>query len=132
MTGRMKITPAIRSLRAPATVLVLGALLLRALIPAGYMPGNLIAGEFAVLCPTGLPAEVAHQLHQGHLDDGEQQLDMDSECPIGAALQLIAISSPATIDATTIHQPWYEMPGSENAPAADRRRNYLIRGPPSV
>jgi len=113
-------------------VLVLGALLIRALIPVGYMPGNLVAGEFAVLCPTGLPDEIAHLLHQGHHDDGEQQVDMDADCPIGAALKLIAISSPASIDATTIHQSWYGVPGSDVASPANRRRNHLIRGPPSV
>ena len=38
--------------RFPA-VLVAVALLLRAAVPLGYMPGKLFAGEFMVLCPVG-------------------------------------------------------------------------------
>ncbi len=70
-------------------VLVLGVLMLtlRALIPLGYMPGNLLAGEFVVLCPTGMPIEVMQALHQNHHDSEQAVMDVDQTCPIGSALQ---------------------------------------------
>lgn len=67
--------------------LALAALLLRALIPLGYMPGNLLAGELAVLCPVGMPPAVMHALHHGHHEADEDVVSTDQACPIGTALQ---------------------------------------------
>ena len=39
--------------RRHTAALVALALLLRAAVPLGYMPGNVFAGEFMVLCPVG-------------------------------------------------------------------------------
>ena len=64
-------------------------LLLRAAIPAGYMPGNLLAGEFARLCPTGLPAPLAHAGHHGAHDENE--LSADKACPVGLALKFAVL-----------------------------------------
>ncbi len=71
------------------SILVVGVsiLTLRALIPLGYMPGNLLAGEFVVLCPTGVPAEVMRALHGDHHDHEQPVMDVDKTCPIGSALQ---------------------------------------------
>lgn len=69
-----------------------GALVLRALIPVGYMPGNLTAGEFMVLCPSGLSGELILQAiggeHHHHADAG---IDADKACPIGVTLKYAAI-----------------------------------------
>ena len=53
------------ALRARAHVGVLLGLcvVMRALIPVGYMPGNLLAGEFMILCPQGVPAEFSGNFH---------------------------------------------------------------------
>ena len=70
-----------------AIQLAVVALVVRASIPLGYMPGNLLAGDFAVLCPTGIPAEFMQAIsghahhHAGHT------IDADRDCPIGSALQ---------------------------------------------
>lgn len=86
-----------RKIRSRQMSIVLAAVVLRAIIPLGYMPGNLLAGEFMVLCPTGLPAGVSisstHD-HHGHHDHGDGQdamVDADRACPIGAALKHVAL-----------------------------------------
>lgn len=65
----------------------IAGLILRAMIPLGYMPGNLVAGEFMVLCPSGVPAGFMQALsHRHHMHD-ESSIDIDQVCPIGTALQ---------------------------------------------
>ena len=72
-----------------ARIVALGVacLFMRALVPAGYMPGNLLAGEYMVLCPVGVPAELAALLHGGHGNHGGDVVDADRTCPIGSALK---------------------------------------------
>jgi hypothetical protein len=74
--------------------LLLGTLAIRALLPLGYMPGNLLEGKFAELCPVAsaatyalLPQDESHQhhAHHGHATDGNDY-SMDSACPIGTSL----------------------------------------------
>ena len=72
----------------------LATLALRALIPLGYMPGNLLIGEFAVLCPEGVPEEVMQILHRGHHDHDADVVNVDQSCPIGSALQLAWLPAP--------------------------------------
>ena len=72
-----------------AAGLALAGILVRALIPLGYMPGNVLDGEFMVLCPSGLPANVVHALHGHH--DADAALELDRACPIGGALQYAAL-----------------------------------------
>ena len=76
--------------RAP---LVLPALLLglsaRIIIPSGYMPGNLLDGEFMVLCPTDAAAELLghrHHTAQHGAASHEPAAGADVTCPIGSAL----------------------------------------------
>ena len=71
--------------------LVLAALVMRAVIPLGYMPGNLLAGEFMILCPTGLPAGFALPGEHHHHADDAPMVDAERACPIGAALQQAAL-----------------------------------------
>lgn len=75
-------------------------LLLRTLIPLGYMPGNLLAGEFMTLCPQGLPGESAHQLHDLHGNPAVDVVATDRLCPLGNALLAVAPppSPPADFD----------------------------------
>jgi hypothetical protein len=66
-------------------------LLVRALIPLGYMPGNVLDGEYMVLCPVGLAASAFAESHHHHGGDGETVVDADRACPLGTALQSAAL-----------------------------------------
>lgn len=77
-------------------------LLMRAMIPVGYMPGNLLDGEFARLCPTGLPMSLAHAGHHAAHDDTE--LSADKACPVGFALKFAALPT-AQIESTFHARP---------------------------
>ncbi|MEM7500812.1 MAG: DUF2946 family protein [Pseudomonadota bacterium] len=71
------------------------ALAMRALIPLGYMPGNVLAGEFMVLCPTGLPAGfLVDEEHQHHDHHDRGMVDADRACPIGTSLKYAAAAPP--------------------------------------
>lgn len=79
--------------------LLMAAIVLRAVIPLGYMPGNLLAGEFMVLCPTGLPAHTSLASAHAHHGDDAAMLDADQACPIGAALKQAALPPDITFAA---------------------------------
>jgi hypothetical protein len=66
-------------------------LLVRALIPLGYMPGSILDGEFMVLCPAGYAASIVAESHHQHGGDGESVIDADRACPLGTALQSAAL-----------------------------------------
>lgn len=84
-----RFSPGRSRFRRFAAGLALAGILVRALIPLGYMPGNVLDGEFMVLCPSGLPAKVVHALHGHH--DADAALELDRACPIGGALQYVAL-----------------------------------------
>jgi hypothetical protein len=88
------------------TVLLLSAvLLLRATIPAGYMPAATGSGWFVDLCPEGLPSGLMEVLgessehHHGHMDHGQggsgEPGNDDHLCPIGQMLLPAAIMDNA-------------------------------------
>lgn len=80
----------LRRLNRLVTALAAVTILLRAIIPLGYMPGNALAGEFMVLCPAGVPAAVMEVLHPDHGHHGGHAasvINADRDCPIGSALQ---------------------------------------------
>lgn len=131
MPGRYAICRSILQARRKFAVLALGAVLLRALIPLGYMPGNALAGEFVVLCPTGLPAAIAQTLHDGHLHH-EPAVDMDQECPIGNALQTAALPAPLPAAIVTGDRVRYDAAESVTPPYRAPVRQYPIRGPPLI
>ena len=79
-----------------ATTLLLATLAVRALVPLGYMPGNLLAGEFAELCPVASAATFAllgdaatHDHHHG--DESSSAVSVGSACPIGTSLYFDAL-----------------------------------------
>ncbi len=96
------------------TLAILAAtLLLRAFIPVGYMPGNLLAGEFARLCATGLAAPLAHAGHHGAHDGTE--LSADKACPVGLALKFAALPTafielPPSVSPESFAVPQYGKP----------------------
>jgi len=105
-------------------------LILRAMVPAGYMPGNLLVGEFMVLCPVGMSAGIAQMLHSDHDDHGRGVLDADKTCPIGSALQ------PAWLPQDVRQASFTMTPAAQSATyrcqsgTADRIRSYQSRAPP--
>jgi hypothetical protein len=78
-------------IRRQAVIATVACLLVRALIPLGYMPGNVLDGEYMVLCPAGLAAGVVADSHHQHGGDGESFVDADRTCPLGTALQSAAL-----------------------------------------
>ena len=100
-TGQFSLNVAVTSSSQTVTVrlrlaLMLAALMVRAVIPLGYMPGNVLAGEFMVLCPTGLPAGFALSGEHHHHADTGTMVDAERACPIGAALQQAALPTDFT------------------------------------
>jgi hypothetical protein len=73
------------------TLTLFVAMGVRSLIPVGYMPGDVFAGEFMVMCPGSSAAALAG-IHDHHHED--DSVDIDRACPIGSAL--IAIALPMT------------------------------------
>lgn len=81
--------------RRPPTVLLMAAaltLLLRTLVPAGYMPAPLTNGWPVQICPDGLPLAAVeallgqahdHHHHGGHADAGNDTA-MPEQCELGA------------------------------------------------
>ncbi len=134
--------PANRKWRFVATVLLTGVLL-RAFIPAGYMPAAPGQGLLFELCPSSLPAGFTSTLtghegqpshHSGHHSDhnAHDEHESDGDCSIGHILSF------AFIDAA-------EVPDIQAAPLAgivpiilfelvlpSRDYAYAPRGPPVV
>ena len=119
-----------RSGRLAAGVAVAG-LLARALIPLGYMPGNLLAGEFMVLCPSGLTGQIAESLHHHH-GESETVFDADRACPIGAALQYAGI--PTDVVEANVSAGFQEAPLAEPRVLRGLKplRLFHARAPPAV
>jgi len=107
-------------------------LAIRALIPVGYMPGDMTAGEIVVLCPTGMPAEVMQALHRGHHDHDQSVVDVDRSCPIGTALQPDFIP-PDFVEIFTFVSAARSVSFYESVDyVGDVIRRYESRGPPVV
>ena len=112
----------------PWRAVLLAALLLRALVPAGFMPA-VGAGSLAlVFCEPG--ALVQHAHHAGHAGHGGH--GVASECPFaqsaGPALPTLALAPPA-------HPPSIHVPalGREPATQSDAPlRHAAARGPPAL
>lgn len=130
---------------------VLLTVAMRALVPAGYMPGSVAAGEWMVLCPANSWASYAlldaiapdangagkhsHHAHHGHHGHhgaaNEASAAAPDSCPLGNALSQAAAadqqgSADSGLPQSATVPPW---------PAAAPRvrlidRHYPVRGPP--
>lgn len=116
-------------------LLLAAALLLRAIIPAGYMPAATGSGLLFELCPLGVSAEITQFLtgtsaqHHGHMDHGTAGVD-DHECEIGHML----LSATAVDDAgqSEISAPTLALIAAATYSFASVSRNhYHSRGPPA-
>lgn len=73
---------------------------IRALMPIGYMPGNLLEGEFAQLCPSGMPQRASKIGHKAHHAEGKtiEHANSSEECQFGVALnQWMVLDSTAIL-----------------------------------
>jgi len=131
------------SCRKAWPTLVLAALALRAIVPAGYMPGSIPDGELMVLCPEASAAAFtlvagltrtesghAHHHHHGHSGTDSGGTSVDSRCPIGTALKLDAIapSYPAITAADTAAD--YALPALPARKTRRAARHFDTRAPP--
>jgi hypothetical protein len=93
-----------RKWRLLATVLLTGVLL-RAFIPAGYMPAAPGQGLLLELCPSGLPTGFIsasannHGSHGHHTGHGAQnEHEMDGDCSLGHILSFAFIDAAVAPD----------------------------------
>lgn len=76
---------------------LVACLLLRALIPIGYMPGSIPDGEWMMLCPVASAETYELMASPGHAHHGARDADAVSvgdACPIGSALALVVVAFP--------------------------------------
>ncbi|MEO1204573.1 MAG: hypothetical protein AAFX10_17860, partial [Pseudomonadota bacterium] len=110
------------------------AFLLRALIPLGYMPGNLLAGEFARLCPSVLPEATLADSHHGHHGHGEADpvASTSQQCEFSVAASL-SITVSDCDDVIAPGPAAVERPSRQRGHTASRHRNaYRPRAPPPI
>jgi hypothetical protein len=114
-------------------LLICAAMLLRAAIPAGYMPAAAGSGLWFEFCPEGVPAEfmqvLAGDSHQDH-DHTDHADDDDHHCPLGHlllsaaavddSLQVIATPAAPVLAAASLYSY-----------SSVSRTNYHSRGPPA-
>lgn len=119
-------------LRRVMTKAAIAGLILRALIPLGYMPGNIFAGEFMVLCPSGVPASFTMALGHHHHGQDTTAVDADQTCPIGTALQHAWL--PQAHIEFSIEVPQLDIVAIEIASvnSASTQRFYSPRAPPLI
>ena len=80
-------------------IAALAMLSVRALTPAGYMPGSPASGLLYELCPAGMPAAVMQALGGGHHHhhDSTGEVASDEQCPIGHMLAAaVAVDTPVS------------------------------------
>lgn len=77
-------------------------LALRSLIPVGYMPSSLETGLPFVLCPSAGAGELLASLggsHNSHHGDVDSEHASAEYCPLGMALNAVALVAVATAEA---------------------------------
>lgn len=140
-----------RVLTIPSSMLrrlALIAMLMKLVVPAGFMPGDLLAGEWLTVCPQGLPAGLLAQSPHHHgagsdvadsaagqadHENGQKDGQADAQdhqplCPLGSGFAMAAASdqSPdccrnaATLPPSPLRLPDY----------AARTHSYHARAPP--
>ncbi len=127
------------------------AVAMRAVVPTGYMPGSIPAGEWMVLCPANSAAAYAlleaiapagtgghdHHAHHGH--HGHHGADSANgasagapeSCPLGTALGQTALVDDPAAASQTLPRAAGVLPPPVAAPRAHPiDRHYPVRGPP--
>ena len=111
------------------------ALLLRAAIPAGYMPAVSGSGFLFEFCPEGVPAEFVEFLTGGtgqhHTHDSSDHHDHGGhQCPVGhMLLSAAAVDHGWQSDAVPLAP--FQAETGEHAYFEASQPNYRSRGPPA-
>ena len=125
----------IRHTRLKPLLLLSAALLLRAIIPAGYMPAAAGKGLLFEFCPEGVPARFMQVLagdaghDHGHNDHHGADGD-DHHCPVGHLL-LSAVAVDDTFQSIVVPAALAPATTSTYSYTSVTRSNYLSRGPPA-
>lgn len=112
--------------------------MVRALIPVGYMPGNLLEGEFVRLCPAGLPALTGHAGQDGHaghhenVDSIPADVELSSVCPLGAALGQAGLIDAQPAPFLPAAAAGLTAPATDESPPAPTGVAFRSRAPPAV
>ena len=114
----------------PAVQLAVLALVVRAAIPLGYMPGNVFAGEFMVLCPTGIPAAFMEAITGHQHGHGGHTIDADRDCPIGSALKPSWAPNDHQVSALDVTVARFDTPTPDTLSLRPASRQYHARAPP--
>lgn len=122
-------------------------LLLRAVVPLGYMPGDLLTGQLAALCPIGsaeswqLLNSLDHALdqsldhsghHHGHVEHDSRAASGDEQCPIGEALGAAFLLPSLDAHAVDADRQKTLDRRQDAIPEARRRRSHPARAPPAA
>jgi hypothetical protein len=105
-----------RSFRTAAVHLALVAMLLRALLPAGWMPSTVAGPSFLVICSMDAPVQHGDQHGQGQHtpDDGQHSHD---ECPFAAAPHIAPAGAVAQLAQPSYFGRFSNPPGVAQADA---------------
>jgi len=113
-------------------LLVLAAVLvLRAIVPAGYMPGSMDGGPWFELCPDGLPVTLVnaiggHHEHHAEANNGNSLAD----CSLGDILSAAAIPSDPGADAIAPRMVPSNLTPVRQAVVHGPYLSYAARAPP--
>lgn len=125
----------LRHIRLKPALLLSAALLLRATIPAGYMPAAAGSSLLFEFCPEGVPAEFMQLLagdpehEHGHMDHGDSGHD-DHQCPVGhMLLSAAAVDDAWQAEAAAVTPALYT--AQSNSFTSISRTHYYSRGPPA-
>jgi len=111
---------------------LVGLLLLRAIVPAGYMPGSLERGTWFELCPEGLPVAViaAFAGDHHHHATGDGPSSAVGDCSFGDLLNTAAVHAASDQPAPPIPFSVPEPVAEQDFPLLRRRIVHAPRAPP--
>ncbi len=116
-------------------LILFAALLLRAVIPAGYMPAAAGSDFLFEFCPEGIPASFMRSVagdpghKHGHMDHGDSGHD-DHRCPVGhMLLSAIAGDDAWQAEAAPVLPALYTR--QDDSFTNVSRTNYSSRDPPA-
>lgn len=127
--------------RRPPTVLLMAAamaLLLRTVVPAGYMPAPLTSGWPVQICPDGLPVGAIAALlgqahahhHHGHSASSDDPAALPEQCELGAGFAASAAVSGVSLQTPGQFPLPLGLPIPSTDLAGNERPAFRPRAPP--
>lgn len=111
---------------------ILAGLLLRAMVPVGYMPGSLDSGLPFQLCPDGLPAGFAGAAasHHHEHDAGVARSAAHADCNVGHLLSSAFVTAASPSEPASVSDPSIQAARIHSLLHTFTRRTPLPRAPP--